>query len=209
MQLASQGGAGLATNGTSRLSTPVGERDHIAGRATALVTLVEYGDYECPFCKAAEPIVAALREAVGDHLRLVFRHFPVTDIHPHAEHAAEVAEAAGAQGQFWDLHPYLFAHQEALDDVDLMRYTRALNVDAARVEKELTAHVHRERVREDLTNGMQSGVRGTPTFFIDGIKYDGPPDLQAMLAVIRASHPEISGDIKETSENIRVPRLRK
>ena len=166
---------------------PVGERDHIAGPATAAVTLVEYGDYECPFCKAAEPIVAALRDAVGDHLRLVFRHFPVTNIHPHAEHAAEVAEAAGAQGKFWDLHPYLFAHQEALDDADLMQYARDLDVDAARVETELTAHVHRERVREDLTNGMQSGVRGTPTFFIDGVKYDGPPDLQAMLAVMRTS----------------------
>jgi protein-disulfide isomerase len=198
----------LATNGTPRLSLPVGQRDHIAGPATAAVTLVEYGDYECPFCKAAEPIVAALREALGDHLRLVFRHFPVTNIHPHAEHAAEVAEAAGAQGEFWDLHPYLFAHQEALDDADLMRYARDLDLDAARVEQELTGHVYRERVREDLTTGMQSGVRGTPTFFIDGNKYDGPPDLQAMLAVMRASHPEISTDIKETSKNMRVPRLR-
>jgi len=172
------------------------------------VTLVEYGDYECPFCKEAEPIVAALRDAVGDHLRLVFRHFPVTNIHPHAEHAAEVAEAAGVQGKFWDLHPYLFAHQEALDDVDLMRYARERDLDAARVETELATHVHRERVREDLMNGMQSGVRETPTFSIDGIKYDGPPDLQAMLAVIRASHPEVSADIKETAENMRVPPAR-
>jgi protein-disulfide isomerase len=208
MQLAGQGGAGLATKGTPRLSVPVGERDHVAGPVTAAVTLVEYGDYECPFCKAAEPIVAALRDALGDHLRLVFRHFPVANIHPHAERAAEVAEAAGAQGKFWDLHPYLFAHQDALDDADLMRYARDVDLDTVRVEKELTGHVHRERVREDLTNGMQSGVRGTPTFFIEGIKYDGPPDLQAMLAVMRGSHPEISADIKETSENMRVPRLR-
>lgn len=171
----------------SRLSEPVGSRDHATGPATAPVTLVEYGDYECPYCGEAHPVVKAILQQVGEQLRFIFRHFPLATMHPHAERAAEAAEAAGAQGKFWRMHDMLFEHQDALDDQDLVAYAAAIGLDTARFADELDRHVYAPRVREDFLSGAYAGVNGTPTFFINGQRYDGPCDLEMMLDEIEAA----------------------
>jgi len=118
-------------------------------------------------------------------MRFAFRHFPLTNVHPHAEHAAEAAEAAGAQGQFWEMHDVLFEHQDALDDRHLVGYARALGLDVARFEDEMATHIHAPRVREDFQSGVLSGVNGTPTFFINGVRHDGGSDLETLLAALQ------------------------
>jgi protein-disulfide isomerase len=180
----------MTTHAPSRLTLPVSERDHIQGPATAAVTLVEYGDYQCPYCGQAYPIVEALREQLGNRLRFVFRHFPLTQMHPHAEPAAEAAEAAGAQGQFWEMHDVLFTHQHALDDPHLIQYAAALDLDPTQFYRALAEHYYTGRVREDFTSGVRSGVNGTPTFFINQARYNGPPDFESLLAVIEDAAEE-------------------
>jgi protein-disulfide isomerase len=170
--------------GTARLVLPVSDRDHILGPETASVTLVEYGDYECPYCGLAHPIVKELLRRLGDQLRFVFRNFPLTQVHPHAEHAAQAAEAAGRQGKFWEMHDYLFEHQDALDDVHLVQYAIDLNLDLPRFEQDFGDPAIIEHIREDILSGIQSGVNGTPTFFINGVRHDGSFDLDTMLAAI-------------------------
>jgi protein-disulfide isomerase len=174
----------MTTHATSRLALPVSERDHILGPATALVTLVEYGDYECPYCGLVYPVVEALREQLGNRLQFVFRHFPLTQAHPHALPAAEAAEAAGAQGQFWEMHGTLFTHQHALDEPHLLQYAAALDLEPTRLRHALTTHAYVGRVREDFASGVRSGVNGTPSFFIEGVRYDGPRDFESFLAVL-------------------------
>ena len=191
----------------TRLAAAVSASDHVKGGDEAKITLVEYGDYECPFCKAAEPIVEALEQALGSNLRIVFRHFPVSNVHPHAEQAAEAAEAAASQGKFWQMHKLLYANQNALDDPSLVAYAGILQLDTAAFRTELESGVHRERVRSDMRGGLQSGVRGTPTFFIDGERYDAPPDFQDMLTLIRQSHVDLSASIPTVTEQIRVPAI--
>jgi protein-disulfide isomerase len=165
---------------SARLTLPVTDRDHIQGSPQAAVTLVEYGDYECPHCGRAYPIVEELRQNFGDRLRFVFRNFPLTQVHAHAEMAAEAAEAAGAQGRFWEMHQALFTHQNALDSAHLVQYAGRLRINAAQLGEALAAHTFRERVREDFMSGVRSGVNGTPTFFINGRRHDGPFDLEAL-----------------------------
>ena len=168
---------------------------------------MEYGDCECPYCRAAEPIVTGLMEALGDQLSVSFRHFPMTEVHPHGQHAAEVAEAAAAQGKFWEMHDILFANQHALDDASLVKYAAGLALDADRVRRELASHEHAARVAEDRASAVASGVRGTPTFYINGIRYDGPIALGQMLAAIRAQHPDV--EVAETAgTTARIPRVR-
>jgi protein-disulfide isomerase len=154
------------------LVVPVGEDDHSQGPANAPVTLVEYGDFECPHCGRAYPIVKAVQRRLGKGLRFVFRHFPLTEVHAHAEHAAESAEAAGAQGRFWEMHDRLFERQFALEDEHLIEYAQELGLDAPRVARELAAHTYKPQVRDDFMSGVRSGVNGTPTFFINGLRYD-------------------------------------
>ena len=154
------------------LTVPVGEDDHAQGLATAPVTLVEYGDFECPHCGRAHPIVQAVQRRMGNRLRFVYRHFPLTEIHPHAQHAAETAEAAGVQGKFWEMHDRLFERQFALEDGHLLEYARDFGLDALRIARELTAHTYKPQVRDDFMSGVRSGVNGTPTFFINGMRYD-------------------------------------
>ena len=166
------------------LTVPVSERDHIQGPETAPVTLVEYGDFECPYCGAAHEVIREIQNRLGDEMRFVFRHFPLTNVHPHAEHAAEAAEAAGAQGSFWEMHDTLFENQQALDDAHLRAYARALNLDLPRFENELVTHAFRSRVREDFMSGVLSGVNGTPTFFINGVRHNGGYDLESLLAAV-------------------------
>jgi protein-disulfide isomerase len=151
------------------------------------VTLTEYGDYECPHCGAAYPIVQEVRRALGPELRFVFRHFPLSQAHPHAQRAAEAAEAAGAQGEFWGMHDLLFQNQDALEDSDLLRYAVSLKLDGERFARELSAGVHTDRVRRDFRSGVRSGVNGTPTFFINGVRHDASWDLPTLLAALEAA----------------------
>jgi protein-disulfide isomerase len=172
----------------TRLQVPVDEaRDHILGPSTAPATLVEYGDFECPYCGQAYPIVKQLQARFGPQLRFVFRHFPLIQVHPHAELAAEAAEAAGAQGKFWEMHDILFENQDALDVDDLVGYAVELDLDQARFLREFTGHVYAPRVLEDLIGGARSGVRGTPTFFINGVRHEGSYDFDTLFNAIEAA----------------------
>jgi protein-disulfide isomerase len=167
------------------------ERDHIAGPASAPVTLVEYGDYQCPYCGMAHPIVKSLQQVLGDELRFVFRNFPLSDSHPNAEHAAEAAESAGAQGLFWEMHDTLYENQQALDDRALLSYAEQVGLDTDQLATDLEHGTYRPRIREDFRSGVRSGVNGTPSFFINGIRYDGSwTDAERFLGVLRgaASH---------------------
>ncbi|HEX4601017.1 MAG TPA: thioredoxin domain-containing protein [Gemmatimonadales bacterium] len=169
------------------LTPPVGPRDHVRGATEAPVTLVEYGDFECPFCGRAYPELKRVLERVGPHVRFVFRHFPLSEQHPRAESAAEAAEAAAAQGKFWEMHDLLYQRQSALGDDDLVAYARELELDADRVRRELAAHAHRARVRQDFLSGVESGVSGTPMFFINGRRHEGPGDARTLAAALRRS----------------------
>jgi protein-disulfide isomerase len=171
----------------AKLTIPVSQqRDHIQGEESAKATLVEYGDYECPYCGQAYPIVKEVQKRLKNKLRFVFRNFPITQIHPHAQHAAEAAEAAAAQNKFWEMHDYLFEHQRALDDVHLELYAKSIKIDnISKFKYELEQHVHAARVREDFLSGVRSGVNGTPTFFINGIRYDDSWDAESLEDAIK------------------------
>jgi len=155
------------------LTPPVSERDHIAGPDDAPVTLVEYGDYECPYCGMAHPVVKRAQRELGKQLRFVFRNFPLAEAHPHAQIAAQAAEAAGAQGRFWEMHDMIFEHQDALEVKDLLGYAASLGLDAEQIARDLEAGTYVKRVKEDFRSGVKSGVNGTPTFFVNGARYDG------------------------------------
>ncbi len=173
------------TQWDAALTTPVAEdRDHIQGPAEAGVTLVEYGDYECPYCGAAYPIIKQVQARMGERLRFVFRNFPITTSHPHAEQAAEAAEAAGAQDRFWKMHDLLYENQKRLRGEDLHGYAEKLELDVEAFSKELAEHVHAARVREDFMSGVRSGVNGTPTFYVNGVRHDDSYDLETLLAAL-------------------------
>ena len=164
------------------LTVPVdSDRDHIQGPATAAVTLVQYGDYECPYCGAAYPIIQDVQSRMGGRLRFVFRNFPIPTSHPHAEQAAEAAEASDAQGRFWEMHDMLYENQRRLRDEDLLAYAERLELDVERFAKELAEHVHAERVHEDFMSGVRSGVNGTPTFYINGVRHDDSYEPDVLL----------------------------
>lgn len=167
------------------LTVPVSDRrDHILGPQSAMVTVVEYGDFECPHCGEAYFFLKELMRHAGDKVRLAYRHFPLTQIHPHAQRAAEAAEAAGEQGQFWEMHDLLFENQDSLDDYDLVRYAQALGLDMMEFRARLLRGDFTSRVREDFLTGIRSGVNGTPTFFIDGRRHDGAWDVDSLIAAI-------------------------
>jgi len=176
-----------------RLTVPINEHDHVLGPITASVTMVEYGDYECPHCGQAHHMVKQLRQLMGHRMCLVFRHFPLTTVHPHAQQAAEAAEAAGVQGKFWEMHDVLFEHQYALDPSDLLQYAAALGLDVPRFSSELARHIHAPRVREHFMSGVRSGVNGTPTFFINGMRHDGSYDLDTLVDAIEAAMGAVTG----------------
>jgi protein-disulfide isomerase len=173
------------------LTTPLIEgRDHIQGSERARVTLVEYGDYECPYCGAAYPIVKRIQESMGDRLRFVFRNFPISTSHPHAEHAAEAAEAADTQGRFWQMHDRLYENQRRLADDDLREHAATLELDIDLFDKEMAEHVHTARVHEDFMSGVRSGVNGTPTFFINGVRHDGSYERSVLLDALERAAAE-------------------
>ncbi|HZZ93760.1 MAG TPA: DsbA family protein [Usitatibacter sp.] len=174
----------------SQLRMPVTDRDHLLGSPDeAAIVLLEYGDYECPYCGMAQATVHGLIEALGEQMCLAFRHFPLTQVHPHALHAAEAAEAAAAQGAFWPMHELLYQRQQQLDDTSLVEYAGELGLDVDRFADELASGVHEARVREDFLSGARSGVNGTPSFFINGERYLGSYDLESMLAALRSVMP--------------------
>jgi protein-disulfide isomerase len=172
---------------SQKLTLAVGPRDHVLGPDDAPVTLVEYGDYECPHCGLAYGIVKAVQEAAGPKLRFVFRNFPLRESHPHAEAAAESAEAAAVQGKFWEMHDVLFENQTALGLESMAHYARAIGIDVTRFKADLHAHAFANRVQEDFISGAQSGVNGTPTFFINGHRHEGSFDPDTLLAAIEAA----------------------
>jgi len=174
----------MSTHSPAGLALPVSERDHVQGPTNAPITLVEYGDYECPHCGRAFPIVEDLRRRLGDRMRFVFRNFPLMQSHEHAEVAAEAAEAAGAQGRFWEMHHALFTHQNSLGKSDLVRHAAQLGLNIGQFSHALTRRTFQLRVREDFMSGVRSGVNGTPTFFINGKRHDGPFDLSSLLGAI-------------------------
>lgn len=163
----------------------VGQRDHIRGLPDAPYTLAELGDFECPFCGAAHLAIEEVRQQMGEDLRFVFRHFPLVSLHPRAEIAAEAAEAAGAQGRFWEMHDRLFENQDALDDEDLLAHAAALELDLVRFARELDARVYAPRIQEDVESGISSGVEGTPSFYINGLKYGGRYDVDSLMHALQ------------------------
>jgi Na+/H+ antiporter NhaA/predicted DsbA family dithiol-disulfide isomerase len=161
------------------------EVDHIRGPHGAPVTLLEYGDYECPYCGQAERVVREVLRSFGDDVRYVWRHLPLNDVHSHAQMAAEAAEAAHAQGKFWEMHDTLLTHQEALRPVDIGRYAEQLELDVERFWDELRRRVHAPRVARDVASADASGVSGTPTFFINGRRHYGAYDMDTLTGAVR------------------------
>jgi protein-disulfide isomerase len=178
---------------TPTLSPPVSDADHSTGPPTAPITIVEYGDYECPDCLNAVPIIRDVRRTLGDRLRFVFRHFPQSSIHPHASAAAEAAEAAAEQGKFWEMHDALFRHQKELADLDLAHLALRLGLEIYRFETSRASEKHQRRIRADHDSGERSGVTKTPTFFINGTRYDGPIEAGAIVAAAGGPRDASSG----------------
>ncbi len=170
-----------------RLAVPVNDNDHLRGPADAPVSLVEYGDYQCPYCGMAYPIVEDLLRQRPDTVRYAYRHFPLTNVHPYAEPAAEAAEAAGARAMFWPAHHWLFQHQDRLDPLYLLAGMDELGLDAEAIADDLETQRYSDRVRVDLLGGMRSAVNGTPTFFVNGLRHDGGYGLADLLAVVDAA----------------------
>lgn len=173
----------------SRLRVPIRDDDHVTGPRDAPIALVEYGDFECPYCGQAYPEVKRVLQALGDRVCFAFRNFPLTRSHPHAEQAAEAAEAAGAQGEFWEMHDVLYENQGSLGQADLVAYARSLRLDLRRFGEDLDTQRFHARVRRDFLSGVRSGVNGTPTFFINGSRHDGASTAEALLEAIESGPP--------------------
>jgi protein-disulfide isomerase len=168
----------------STLKVPVTPHDHIRGPANAPVTVVEYGDYECPACGAADPIVNLVQQHFGARLRLVFRHFPLSQVHPNAEGAAESAEFAGAHGLFWEMHDGIYENQDRLGLPLLLALVEALGLSGLDLRAALEIGTYAPKVRKDFRSGVRSGVNGTPTFFINGVRHDGSFAFEDLVAAI-------------------------
>jgi protein-disulfide isomerase len=164
----------------SELKPPVGPDDHIQGPIDAPLVLVEYGDYECPYCGDAYSELKAVKEAIGDSLCFAFRNFPLAQAHPHAERAAEFAEAASSSGRFWEMHDVLYENQEALDDESLVGYATQVGLGRTQIESAMRGE-YRSRIQRDFASGVRSGVNGTPSLFINGERYDGPRDADSLI----------------------------
>lgn len=167
------------------LAEPVSQNDHVQGPADAPVTLLEYGDYQCPYCGQADQAVKAVQQRLGGNLRYAFRNFPLTQVHPYAYGAALAAEAAGAQGKFWEMHDLLYANQNALDEESLLRYAQQLGLDMQRFQHALRTDEYAGKIRSDMESGLRSGVQGTPTFFVNGRQYEGPTSPDGIIQAVR------------------------
>ena len=183
---------------SAKLAMPISAEDHAQGPVDAAVTLVQYGDYECPYTRLSRHSVHQLQREFSDRLRFVFRHFPLEEIHPHARAASAAAEAAVKQTDFWTMHEYLFEHQQALEDADLKRYAVELGLDADRFARDRTSPEVENRIDRDLASGERSGVPATPTFFVNGMRHDGGYDLESLRSAILA---HIDGRTKAPSRH--------
>lgn len=169
------------------LLLPLSSSDHVLGPASATVTVIEYGDFGCPYCRATYPAVKMLLKNFRDHVRFAFRHFPVVALHPRSERAAESAEAAGAQGRFWPMHDLLFENQQRLDDEYLRQYARQIGLDLERYDRDMDAHIYLPFIREQMNNGMEHGARGTPTFFVNGVIEDVSFGMGSLYKAVEAN----------------------
>jgi protein-disulfide isomerase len=200
----------MSSEDTPKLTVPVNEaRDHVQGSPAAKVTLVEYGDYQCPYCGEAYSIIKKIQKRFGPDLRFVFRNFPITEVHPFAENGAEIAEAAGAQGKFWEMHDYLYENQQSLSNVDFFaKYaSEKLELDGKRLKQEVATRKYTPRIQEDFMSGVRSGVNGTPTFFINDYRHNGSYEYDVMEDAIEiaigskkrdAKKPMASHAVKQT-----------
>jgi protein-disulfide isomerase len=186
-----QASAGISTLNTPRfdLTVPPNAVDHSVGPHDARVTVVEYGDFECPNCKQARPAVKLMLDHHAGQVRFIFRHFPLEEVHPHAVNAAEAAESAGAQGKFWQMHDVLFENQARLKPNQLAGYAEKLELDVPRYTSEMSEHIYLQRIREHMQGGRDSGVRATPTFFINGRIHDVSFGIQSLLDGVQALLP--------------------
>lgn len=174
-----------------RLQNSVTERDHASGAATAPVTLLEYGNFECIYCGRAFPVIRQVRKVLGDNLRFVFRHFPTQQTHPHSLRAATAAEAAAAQGKFWEMHDELFTHQQHLEDQDLFRYAKRIGLDVERFTLDMTENTVASKIEADYNRSLfDEHISGTPTFYINGLRWTGVMDIAPLLAAIKAADTE-------------------
>jgi protein-disulfide isomerase len=171
---------------SATLTQPVSAHEHAEGPADAPLTLVEYGDYQCPYCGAAYPVVKRLQKTLGKKLRFVFRNFPLTQAHPYALIAAEAAEAAALQGKFWEMHDLLFEQQAFLEPGIISSWAKRIGLDLEIFGNDIKQGVVENRIKEDRQSGIRSGVNGTPTFFINGKRYDGSPDYASLLAALES-----------------------
>ncbi|QOC95235.1 DsbA family protein [Micromonospora craniellae] len=169
---------------TARLRTPVTEHDHVRGPVDAPVTVVQYGDFQCPFCGTAHRNLREVLRQRADAVRLVYRHFPIANIHPYAERAAEAAEAAGRRGRFWEMHDWLYEHQDQLDPVHLTLGVEQLGLPVDEVEAEIGRHAGGDRIRQDFVGAIRSGVDASPTLFVNGDRHDGDFDPGTLLTVV-------------------------
>jgi protein-disulfide isomerase len=166
---------------SDRLTPPLGPGDHVDGPPDASLELVMYGDFQCPFCTAAQPILARVRDRLGAELRFAYRHFPLRTVHPGAERAAQASEAAAAQGAFWPMHDALYGLRGKLGLEDIAGAAARLGLDVARLRAELADGTHAARVQADVESGLAGGVAGTPTFFIAGTRHTGAFDAQSLI----------------------------
>jgi protein-disulfide isomerase len=174
----------MMTVASTLLARPVTARDHVRGPASAAVTLVEYGDYACPHCNQARSVVKRLLASIGDGLRFAFRNFPMSGSLPYPHHAAEAAEAAGAQNKFWEMHDLLFDHQPVLSDKHLKVYGTRVGLDMERFNQDMTQHTYALRVQEDALGASRSGVSSTPCYFINDSRHLGRCDFETLLSHI-------------------------
>jgi formate-nitrite transporter family protein len=195
-----------------RLKRSVVERDHVIGPPTAPVTLVEYGNFECIDCGRVYPVIREVRKHLGDSLRFVFRNFPTVKTHPHSLRAAEAAEAASAQGKFWQMHDELFTHQRALEARDLSRYAKRIGLDADRFEHDLAENVFLPQIEADYQSSIfDEHVTGTPTLYLNEVRYTGATDIGGLMAAIKAadSKGQIQWPASESRWRALLDKLRK
>ena len=190
----------MSSEDTPKLTVPVNDkRDHVQGTSTAKVTLVQYGDYQCPYCGEAYGIIKKIQKRFGSELRFVFRNFPITEAHPFAETGAEIAEAAAAQGKFWEMHDFLYENQQSLFNVDFFaRYANEkLGLDGKKLKEEVLSRAYTPRIKEDFMSGIRSGVNGTPTFFINDYRHNGSYDYEVLEEAIEFAMGSKKKDMKK------------
>ncbi len=202
----------MANTEIVRLKNAINEHDHVAGPQSAPVTMVEYGNFECIHCGRAYPEIKKVRKFLGDSLRFVFRHFPNAQTHPHSLRAAEAAESAGAQKKFWEMHDELFTHQQALEDRDLSHYAKRIGLEAERFARDMAENTFLKQIEADFDRStFDEHVTGTPTFYINDVRYNGAADVESLLSAIKQADTEGLINLPETPGGIRglIDRLRR